>query len=150
MVAHPSHVRCVKLIHLANDVDALDLSFMRCHYLAEHEASPACARSVLIEGRLPSKYISLHAPVGYCSCQLSLFNSFYAYLATVIPLSPTISRNGSFSVSRYLPNRSKALLQVIDYRGICPAWAKGLAARMLPTFGYTSPSTHCPWGFSAR
>jgi hypothetical protein len=112
----------------------------------EHEASPACARSVLIEGRLPNKYISLHALVGCCSCQLSLFNSFPASLATGIPLSPTVSRNGSISVNRHLPNRSKALLQVIDYRGIRPAWAKGLAARMLSTFRYTSHSTHCPWG----
>jgi hypothetical protein len=113
----------------------------------EDEASPACARPALIEGGFPNMYISLHAPVGWCLCSLSLLPSLPASFATVIPFPPNISRNGSFSVSRYLPNPSKALLQVVDCGGIRPAWAKGFAACMVSTFLYTSHTLHRSWGY---
>jgi hypothetical protein len=56
-------------------------------------------------------------------------------LPAPLPLSshpPTVSRNGSLSFGRHLPNPSEALLEALDYRGIRLAWAKGLAACMIP------------------
>jgi len=77
-------------------------------------------------------YISLHAPWGSGLLAISFLLLFPLHYCHLLPRPPTDFRNGSLSISRHLPNPSKALPQVLDYRSIRPAWAKGFAARMFP------------------
>lgn len=137
----PNHAGRARLIRLANDVDASNLSSCDAIISPMHEleASPVPGPALIIS--VFSTCISA-STLPWGGVLLVIFPSS---LPALLPLSshpPTVSRNGALSISRYVPNPSEALPQAVVCCSIRPAWAKGLATRMpSPSSSHPTPPT---------
>ena len=103
-------------------------------------AGRACASLALINGEVYQPPRSRGV--------LSKLSFYLPPTPTSLRYSPhLLFRNGSFSISRYLPNPSEALLQGQYHLGLCLAWAEGFAAGMPSQFvdciPHLKPSVGC-------